>query len=56
MLGSFVFDTHLELFENTMTLFRLDVPNLELLNIGDIPGMSPNFIMPFHNDVSKLVH
>ena len=51
-----VFDTHLELLSITLTLFSTDVPNLEVLPIGDIPGMSPNSIMPFHNDVSKLVH
>ena len=55
-LGNPVFDTYLGLLKITMTLFRLDVPNLEVLKIGDIPGMSPNSIMPIHNDVSKLVH
>ena len=39
ILGSPIFDTHLELFKRTMTLFRQDVPNLEVLKIKDIPGM-----------------
>ena len=51
-----LFDTHLDLLKNTMTFFRLHVFNLEILKIEDIPGMSLNSIMPFHNDVSKLVH
>ena len=55
-LGSPVFDTYLELFKITMTLFRLNVPNLEILKIGDMPGMSPNFIMPFHSLDPTLVH
>ena len=33
----------------------LDVPNLHILWIGNIPGMSTNSIMPFHNHVSSLV-
>ena len=38
------------------TFLGLDVPNLQILQIGDIPGMSTSSIMPFHNHVSKLVH
>ena len=34
----------------------LDVPNLQILQIEDMPGMSTSFIMSFHNYVSKLVH
>ena len=56
MLGGPVFEAHLELFTITLTFFKLDVPDLEILKIRDIPGMSFNFIMPFHNDVSKSVH
>ena len=51
-----VFDTHLELLKLTLTYFSTDVPNLEILSIGDIPGMSSNSIMTFHNYVSTLVH
>ena len=39
----------------TLTFFVTDVPNLELLPIGGIPGTSSNSIMPFHNGVPKLV-
>ena len=38
------------------TYLGLDVPNLQILKIGDIPGMSTSSNMPFHNHVSKLVH
>ena len=34
----------------------LNVLNLQVLRIGDIPGMSISSIMPFHNHVSVLVH
>ena len=34
----------------------LDVPNLQILAIGDMPGMSTSFIVPFHNVGPKLVH
>ena len=54
--GDPVFDTHLELLKLTLTYFSTDVPNLEILSIGDIPGMSSNSIMTFHNYVSTLVH
>ena len=51
-----MFDTHLQLFKITMTLFRLDAPDLEILEFKDIPGISPNPLhMPFHNKVAKLV-
>ena len=40
----------------TPTDLGLDVPNLQILRIGDIPGMSTNRIMQFHNVDPKLVH
>ena len=56
ILGGPVFGSHLELLKLSLSFFRLDVPNLEILKIGDIPGMSSNSIMPFHNLDPKLVH
>ena len=56
ILGGPVFGAHLELLKIALTFFNTDVPNLESLPMGDIPGMSSNFIMLFHNYVSKLVH
>ena len=53
--GGPVFGSHLELLKTTLTLFRLGVPNLKILQIGDIPGMFSNFTMPFHNCDPKLV-
>ena len=38
------------------TYFRLDVPLLEILPSGDIPSMSTNSNMPFHNVDPKLLH
>ena len=38
------------------TCLGLEVPNLENLGIGDLPGMSTNSIMSFHNHTSMLVH
>ena len=55
ILGSPVIEAHLELL-NYYDFLRLGVSDLENLNIGDIQGMSPNFIMPFHNLASMLVH
>ena len=34
----------------------LEVPNLEILRIGDLPGMSTNSSTPFHNHASILAH
>ena len=36
ILGTPVFDTHLELLKIALTLLSTDVPNLEILPIGDI--------------------
>ena len=55
-LGGPIFDTHLELLKITPTFFRSNVPNFEILQVGDIPDMSSNSIMSFHNDLSMLVH
>ena len=38
------------------TCLGLKVPDLEILRIGDLPGMSTNSIMPFYNHASMLVH
>ena len=38
------------------TYLELKVHNLQVLRIVDLPSMSANSIMPFHNHVSKLVH
>ena len=38
------------------TYSSLDVPNLEMLPSGDMPGMSTSSIMPFHNVDPILVH
>ena len=54
--GGLVFDTHLESFKPHFDFFSTYVPHLEILPIGVIPGMSFILIMPFHHDVSKLVH
>ena len=54
--GDPVFDTHLELLKLALTFCRLNIPNLEILKIEDIPGISFNSIMSFHNDVSILVN
>ena len=56
MSGSPVFGSHLELLRLTLTFFRLEVHDLQILKIVDLPGMSPNSIMPFHNLNLKLVH
>ena len=39
-----------------LTRLGLHVPNLHILHIWDIPGMTTSSIMLFHNHVSKLVH
>ena len=39
-----------------LTCLGLEVPNLEILRIGDLPDISTNSIMPFHNHASILVH
>ena len=41
---------------NPLTCLGLDVPNLQILNMGDMPGISTSSIMPFHNVDPKLVH
>ena len=56
ILGSPVFGSHLELLKITVTLFRLAVRILHILNCADIPGMSPQSIMPFYNLDPKLIH
>ena len=39
------------------TYLGLDVLNLQILRIEDVPGMSTSSIMPFHKNVDpKLVH
>ena len=38
------------------TFSRLDVPNLPILQIGDMRGTSTNSIMPFHNLAPILGH
>ena len=38
------------------TYLGLDVPNLQILSIGDIPGMSTSSKIPFHNVDPTLVH
>ena len=40
----------------TLTCLELDVSTLQILQSGDMPGMSTSSIMPFHNHVSKMVH
>ena len=35
---------------------RLDVTNLQILQIGDIQGRSTNSITPFHHVDTKLIH
>ena len=56
MLGGPIFEARLELLKLTLTFFSMDVPNLEILLTGGIPGMSSKSIIPFHNLASKLVH
>ena len=51
-----VFGSRLELLNLTLFIFRPDVPNLDILKIEDILGMSSNSIMPFHNLDPKLFH
>ena len=38
------------------TYLGLKVHNLHILQVVDLPGMSTNSIMPFHNHASILVH
>ena len=40
----------------TFFSFRLDVPNLQILQIGNLQGMSTDSTMSFNNDDSFLVH
>ena len=56
ILGGPVFKAHVELLQAISAIFGLDVSNLEILKIGDFPGMSSNSTMPFHNLASTLVH
>ena len=46
---------HLELDKTISTIFRLEVHDLQILQIVEFPCMSPNSIMPFHNLASAFV-
>ena len=50
------FRASLPLTQVPPTFLGLDVPSLHILPVREIPGMSTNSIMSFHNYVSKLVH
>ena len=44
-----------DLLEVLPAFFRFNVPNLQILQIGDIPSLSTNFIIQFHNHDAMLV-
>ena len=56
ILGTPTFGSQNRPIKMPPTYFRLDVPNLEILPCGDIPSISTNSIMPFHNVDPKLLH
>ena len=43
-------------FNVPLTVLKLAVRILQILNFADIPGMSTSSIMSFHNSAPKLVH
>ena len=47
-LGTSNFDTQNGILKPPLTFLGLNIPNLQILPIGDIPGMSTNSIMLFH--------
>ena len=55
ILGGPVFEAHLELLKSPWPFFRLQVHNLKILKIVDLPGMSFSSVVPFHNLTSILV-
>ena len=42
-------------FKVPLIFLWLDVPNLQILMIGDIPCMSTISVMPFHNHDTKMI-
>ena len=55
-LGTPSFESQKRLIKPPLTFLRLRVPNLQILQIGDLQGTSSNSITPFHNVDPKLVH
>ena len=50
------FEAQKQLLGSILTFSRLDVHILQILKYVDMPGMSTNFIVSFHNYVPTLVH
>ena len=56
MLGTPSVGTQSEALKPPPTCLGLEVLNLDILQMGDLPGMSTSSIMPIHIHVSILVH
>ena len=56
ILGTPTVEAQNEPLKPPPTCLGLEVPNLEIMRIRDLPEMSTNAIMPFHNHASILVH
>ena len=56
ILGISIVGSQKGLIGVTPTFFRLEVPNLQVLQIGNLQDMPTNSIMPFHNIDPILVH
>ena len=56
MLGTPTVEAQKGPFKLPPIFLGLKVLSLQILKIGDLPGMSNNSIMPFHTHASILVH